>query len=94
MATKTSNVSFRIDADLKFKAEILFNNLGMNMTTAFNVFLRQAVREGRIPFDVTMNTPNIETIAAILEAERIARDPNEKSFDSVDELIADLNDEI
>lgn len=94
MATKTSNVSFRIDADLKLKAEILFNNLGMNMTTAFNVFLRQAVREGRIPFDVTMNTPNIETIAAILEAERIARDTNEKSFDSVDELMADLNDEI
>ena len=43
-----SNVSFRIDSDLKAQADTLFSQLGMNMTTAFNIFLRQSVREGRI----------------------------------------------
>ena len=47
-----SNVSFRIDSDLKAQADALFSQLGMNMTTAFNIFLRQSVREGCIPFDI------------------------------------------
>ena len=51
----TSNVSFRIDSDLKNQADALFAQLGMNMTTAFNIFLRQAVREGCIPFPITLN---------------------------------------
>ena len=71
-----SNVSFRIDSDLKAQADTLFSQLGMNMTTAFNIFLRQSVREGRIPFDITINTPNSETVAAMLETERMLRDPN------------------
>ena len=50
------NVSFRIDSDLKAQADTLFSQLGMNMTTAFNIFLRQSVREGRIPFDITRNS--------------------------------------
>ncbi|MDR0500566.1 MAG: type II toxin-antitoxin system RelB/DinJ family antitoxin, partial [Coriobacteriales bacterium] len=57
MATNTSNVSFRIDTSLKSQADNLFAQLGMNMTTAFNIFLRQSVREGCIPFQVTVNTP-------------------------------------
>ena len=76
-----SNVSFRIDSDLKSKADALFAQLGMNMTTAFNIFLRQSVREGRIPFDITMNTPNAETIAAMLEAQKLMSDPNTKTYD-------------
>lgn len=76
-----SNVSFRIDSDLKAKADALFAQLGMNMTTAFNIFLRQSVREGRIPFDVTINTPNAETIAAMLEAQALMSDPNVKTYD-------------
>ncbi len=91
MVTKIANVSFRIDNTLKEQAEVLFFNLGMNMTTAFNVFLRQSVREGRIPFEVTMYSPNAETIAAMREAERITYDSSAKSFKSVDELMADLN---
>ena len=64
----TSNVSFRIDTDIKNQADKLFSQLGLNMTTAFNIFLRQAIREGSIPFNVTLNTPNAETVAALLEA--------------------------
>ena len=79
-----SNVSFRIDSDLKAQADTLFSQLGMNMTTAFNIF--QSVREGRIPFDITINTPNSETVAAMLETERMLRDPNLKAYDVEDAL--------
>ena len=73
MAGNTTNISIRMDADLKARADALFNELGMNLTTAFNIFVRQALREGGIPFAVRLEQPNKETVAAILEAERIAR---------------------
>jgi len=50
---QTINVNIRMDEELKKEAEKLFTELGMNMTTAFNVFVRQAVRTGGIPFEVT-----------------------------------------
>lgn len=81
-----SNVSFRIDSDLKAQADSLFSQLGMNMTTAFNIFLRQSVREGRIPFDVSLNTPNAETIAALLEAQKLMADSNTKGMNVEDAL--------
>jgi len=68
MPTKTSNVSFRIDTDIKNQADNLFAQLGLTMTTAFNIFLRQAIREGSLPFAVTINTPNART-ATSLEAD-------------------------
>lgn len=81
-----SNVSFRIDSKLKAQADALFAQLGMNMTTAFNIFLRQAVREGRIPFNISLNTPNADTIAAMLEAEQLINDPSTKLYDVEDAL--------
>jgi DNA-damage-inducible protein J len=90
MAKKTSNVSFRIDSDLKQQADKLFSQLGLNMTTAFNIFLRQAIREGSIPFTITINTPNSETVAAMLEAQRIATDPKVKRYSDVEEALREL----
>ena len=71
MSGKTTNISIRMDADLKAQADVLFNELGMNLTTAFNIFVRQSLREGGIPFEVRLEQPNKETVASILEAERI-----------------------
>ena len=51
-----TSVNIRRDKELKEQAETLFAQLGMNMTTAFNVFVRQAVRTGGIPFDITIRT--------------------------------------
>lgn len=90
MASSTTNISIRMDSDLKAQADTLFAELGMNMSTAFNIFVRQSLREGRIPFNVSLNQPNKETIAAMLEAERIAKDPNVKGYNDVDELFVDL----
>ena len=87
---KLSNVSFRIDTDIKNQADKLFADLGLNMTTAFNIFLRQSVREGSIPFQITVNTPNAVTIAAMLVAGRIASDPSVKRYSDIEEALIEL----
>lgn len=89
--TTSSNISIRMDSDLKAAAEELFAELGMNISTAFNIFVRQALRERGIPFKITERTPNKETISALLEAERIAKDSSVKGYRDVDELFAELN---
>mgnify|MGYP003489402977 CR=1 FL=1 len=90
MANQTTNISIRMDTELKAAAEALFDELGMNISTAFNIFVRQSLREGGIPFKITKGKPNAETVAAMLEAERIAKDPNVKHYTDLDELFADL----
>ena len=90
MAGTTTNISIRMDSDLKAQADALFAELGMNLSTAFNIFVRQSLREGGIPFTITLNQPNKETISAMLEAERIAKDPSVKGYTDLDELFADL----
>lgn len=90
MAGTTTNISIRMDSDLKAQADALFAELGMNLSTAFNIFVRQSLREGGIPFTITLNQPNKETISAMLEAERIAKGPSVKGYTDLDELFADL----
>ena len=82
----TTNVSIRMDTELKAQADELFAELGMNLSTAFNIFVRQSLREGGIPFEIRTDRPNKETIAAMLEAENIAKDPNVKGYTDLDEM--------
>ena len=86
----TTNISIRMDSELKAQAEALFSELGMNLSTAFNVFVRQSLRDGGIPFEIKMDQPNKETMAAMLEAEHIAADPKAKRYRDLDTLFADL----
>lgn len=90
MAGSSTNISIRMDSELKAQADALFAELGMNLSTAFNIFVRQSIREGRIPFDISLNQPNRETIAAMLEAERIANDRSVKGYSDLNELFKDL----
>lgn len=90
MERKTTNINIRMDADLKAQADALFAELGMDIATAFNIFVRQSLREGGIPFEVRLEQPNKETIAAMLEAERIAKDPSVKGYNDLDELFLEL----
>lgn len=87
MAGKFTNISIRMDTDLKAQAEKLFAALGMNISTAFNVFVRQSLREGGIPFAIKLERPNKETAAAMLEAERIAKDPHVQHEGNVEEAL-------
>lgn len=89
--TKTSNLNIRIDNQLKSDAEVFFEGLGMSLTTAVNIYFRQCLRENRIPFEITANvTPNATTLAAMMEAERISKDPNVPSYSNVNELFEEL----
>lgn len=53
---KTINVNIRVDEELKRQTESLLADMGLNMTTAVNVFLRQVLRTGGIPFEITTKT--------------------------------------
>jgi len=91
MAT-TTNFSVRMDRDIKKKCEAMYGELGINLTTAINVFLRQSLRVGGFPFDVRLEQPNKETMAAMLEAEHIARDPSVKRYSNVEEALKALKE--
>ena len=86
----TTNISIRMDSDLKEQADALFAELGMNLSTAFNIFVRQSLREGGIPFEIRTEKPNKETVAAMLEAERIAKDPNVKKYSDLEDALREV----
>lgn len=69
------NVTIRMDKELKEQADTLFSELGFNLSTAFNIFVRQAVREQSIPFVITKKQSNAETLVAIEEVKRMKADP-------------------
>lgn len=80
-----------MDSNLKAAAEALYEELGMNLSTAFNIFVRQSLRERGIPFKITEGAPNKETVSAMLEAERIAKDSSVKGYPDVDKFFTDLD---
>ena len=71
----TTSITIRMDEQLKRQAEVLFEDLGMNMTTAFTIFTKAAVRQGKIPFEVATDPFFSETNQAHLRAaiERMKR---------------------
>lgn len=83
------NVNIRMDENMKKAADILFQELGLNMSSAVNAFIRQALRQRGMPFDISLNVPNAETVDAM---EDITNNKNlSKSFDSISKLMEDLN---
>lgn len=83
------STNIKIDPTLKQESQALFESLGLNLSTAVNMFLRQSVREQAIPFRVGSPIPNIETLKAIEDARNgigLSR-----GFSSVTELMEDLD---
>lgn len=87
---KAVNVSIRIDEDVKKASEELFGDLGLTLSAAVNVFLRQALRHGGLPFDVKVDVPNVTTLAAMEEADRILRDRDSEGM-TYEEYIREMN---
>lgn len=88
----TVNMSIRMDTELKKQADAMLADMGLNMTTAMNMFLRQVVRQGRIPFEIATDIPNAETVAAIKEMDdMISGKIPAKKYSSTDELFKDLD---
>ena len=84
-----TNINIRMDADLKKQFEDFCNDMGMTMTTAFTIFAKKAVREYRIPFEISGDIRNKETRQAIEDARNGIG--LSKGFSSVEELMEDLN---
>ena len=89
MANRSINV--RMDAVLKRQFEAFCADIGMTMTTAINVFAKKAVRENRIPFEISGDTPNSETIEALQEVKKMKEDPTlGKTYSDVDQMMEEL----
>ena len=86
---KNVNVTLRVDEDLKKQADMLFSDLGLSLSTAFNIFLRQSVREQKIPFQISKDVPNAITRGAMRDAE--VGNNMTGPFDSVESLMEALN---
>ncbi|EEJ53813.1 type II toxin-antitoxin system RelB/DinJ family antitoxin [Mobiluncus mulieris] len=76
----------RIDAEVKAQTTVLFSQLGLDMSSAVNLFLRQCLLHGGLPFAVEIPKFNQDTLEAIAEARRISRDPSVPSYGSMTEL--------
>lgn len=87
----TVNMSIRMDTELKKQADAMLADMGLNMTTAMNMFLRQVVRQGKIPFEIATDIPNAETLAAMKEVDDMINGKiPAKKYTSTDELFKDL----
>lgn len=91
MAVSTTNVTISIESDLKKEADTLFADLGMNLSTAFNVFIRQAIRVQGLPFEIAREVPSQEMLKAIHQAAKMAHDSEIKGFNETGSLTEDLN---
>ena len=85
-----TNLNIRTDTEVKQNAEKIFAQLGLNLSTAVNIFLRQAIRQGGLPFEVKLDIPNEITAAAIEEGRELLHDKNANGYKSIDELRAAL----
>ena len=82
----TTNLNIRTDKEVKERAEVLFSELGLTMTTAINMFLRTAIRENGIPFALKLDIPNDLTVSAIEEGRKIAYDDTIKGYSNINDL--------
>ena len=86
----TANINVRVDSELKTQAEALFADLGLNMSTAITMFLKQAVKQEGIPFDVK-RIPNADTRAALAEYEEMRKHPERyKRYASFEEMASEV----
>ena len=84
MATVPTQI--RIDSTIKQQATELFTSLGMDMSSAVNIFLRQCILRGGLPFPVELPKYNQKALVAIAEARRISRDPDVKGYTNIADL--------
>ncbi len=93
MAKVSTNIT--IDAETKAKAQAMLSDFGMDLSTAVNIFLKQMIYEGAIPFAISREVPNNVTLAAMKEAREMYASPNSyKKYNSVDSMMEDILGEV
>lgn len=89
--SELTNINVRVDKEDKKAFEELCSAIGLNLTTAINIFIKKSLKEYRIPFELDAERPNKETLEAFVEAERIKADPTyRKRYTDVDKMMEDI----
>lgn len=87
----TTNITMRIDAGIKAQLQELVSDLGLDVTTFFTMAAKQAIREQRIPFEVSRDIPNAETLEAFKEVQEMKKNPSlGKTYTDVDIMMEEL----
>ena len=81
------STNITIDAETKAKAQAMLADLGLDLSTAVNIFLKQMLYEGGIPFSITREIPNRITLEAMKEAQEMSRSPESYKKDGMMEDI-------
>lgn len=93
MSNLTSAINVNVPSDVKEEATNLFNNLGLNMSTAINMFLKKAIYERGIPFEIKQQ-PSKEFSEALCELDYMEKHPEEyKVYHDIDKMFKDILDE-
>ncbi len=93
MAKVSTNIT--IDAETKAKAQAILADFGMDLSTAVNIFLKQMIYEGAIPFAISREVPNKVTLDAMKEAHKMFISPDSyKKYNSVDSMMEDILGEV
>lgn len=87
----SANINVRVDSELKKAAEELFDDIGLNMSSAITLFLKNAVNYEGIPFEIRRLTSNAVTKAALAEYDEMKKNPGVyKRYDSFDDLMSEV----
>jgi len=89
-----TSINIRMDETLKRDFDELCNDLGLSMSAAVNIFAKTVVRRQGIPFEISKDTPNSETIAAIEEIQAIKRDPNKRLYTNFSEILSEVEADV
>ena len=91
---KTDTLNIRIEPELKKEVEKTLNDLGMNVADAVTIFLKQVVMTDSIPFAIKKTSYSRDLSEAIVEAEKIEKNPdNYKSYSNLSEIVEDINND-
>lgn len=90
MSTTYFNV--RVDSDIKKRCEALYAKQGINLSEAIEAFMRQSLSVGGFPFDFPTESPNVETLEALKEAESMVHNPSVHLYSDIEEALRALKD--
>lgn len=93
MSSLTSAINVQVDKKDKEQATKILKDLGINMSTAINMFVKQIIKNDGLPFEVKNPKPTKELLKALKEGEKISKDNNRKRYNNVDEMMKAIIDE-
>lgn len=92
--SNTTNLNIRVDSTLKQESDMLLKDLGLNMSTAINIFLTKCVKTSSIPFKIEEPKPSKEVKKTLKELDYMMKYPEKyKSYNSVEELFEELDND-